>query len=105
MLIINHWDIKEKERNLAREDYKYRSLLEEASWRQKFRELWLKEGERNTGFFFQKMANSHRRRNFVKKIKINEIWFEEEASIRWEVACAYQDFLSDPVAGGQVYRA
>ena len=40
-----HWDDKEKdgfltleeahERNLAREDYKYWSILEEVSWRQK----------------------------------------------------------------------
>ena len=46
---INHWDVKEKdnlltleeteERNLAREDYKYWSLLDEVSWRQKSREL------------------------------------------------------------------
>ena len=37
------------------------------------------------------MANSHRRRNLIKKIKINGIWFEEKATIRG----AYQDFLSD----------
>ena len=42
------------------------------------------------------MANSHRRRTFIKKIKINGIWFEEEATIRREVVGAYKDFLSDP---------
>ena len=87
---INHWDVKEKdnlltleeteERNLAREDYKYWSLMEEVFWRQSPENL----------------ANSHRRRNFIKKIKINGIWFEEEATIRREVAGAYKDFLSDP---------
>ena len=41
------------------------------------------------------MANSHRRRNFIKKIKINGIWFEEETAIRKEVAGAFKDFLSD----------
>ena len=40
------------------------------------------------------MTNSHRRRNFIKKIKINRIWFEEKATIRRELA--YKDFLSDP---------
>ena len=49
------WDNLEKDRELsleeseerakARDDYKRWSLLEEASWRQKSRELWLKEGE------------------------------------------------------------
>ena len=42
------------------------------------------------------MANSHRRRNFIKKIKINGIWFEEEATIRREVVGAYMEFLLDP---------
>ena len=41
------------------------------------------------------MANSHRIRNFIKKIKINGRWFEEEVTIRREVAGAYKDFLSD----------
>ena len=83
---MSFWDLKEKdklltvseaeERLLAREDYKYWSLLEEVSWRQKSRELWLKEGEKNTQFF-HRMANSHRRRNFIKKVRINGCWFEE----------------------------
>ena len=56
---INYWDGQEndrssslkefEERNLARE--RYWSLLEEVSRRKNSRKLWLKEGDRNTGFF------------------------------------------------------
>ena len=77
---MEFWDAKEKisrlsleeleARNEAREDYKKWVLLEEITWRQKSREVWLKEGDRNTGFF-HKMANAHRRRNNVDRIKTN----------------------------------
>ena len=51
-------------------DFKKWALMEEISWRQKSRETWLKEGNKNTGFF-HKMENSNRRRNCLKKIKVN----------------------------------
>ena len=43
--------------------------MEETSWRKKSREIWLKEGDKNTGFF-QRVANSQRRRNSIDKIRI-----------------------------------
>ena len=102
---VTYWDEKENDfllsveeteaRNLAREDYKYWSLLEEVSWRQKSRELWLKEGDKNTSFF-HRMANSHRRRNCIKKVRVNGNWVEDEDSIKREVVASFQCSLSDP---------
>ena len=77
---VDFWDSQEKLRFLSMEELEARKeakgdfekwvLMEEISWRQKSREVWLRKGDRNTGFF-HRMANSHRRRNCLSKIKIN----------------------------------
>ena len=76
------------------EDFKKWALLEEISWRQKYRELWLKEGDKNTGFF-HKLANSHRRRNFFDHICIEGVWVEGEEKVRDGIASSFRGFLSD----------
>ena len=65
------------------------------SWRQKSREVWPKEGDRNIGFF-HKMANARRRRNKMDKIKINGVWFSEENEIKEGVVKAFRSLLSNP---------
>ena len=100
---ISFWDDVEKEKELSleeaekrekdREDYKEWVDLEEVSWRQKSREIWLKEGDENTGFF-HRMANSHRRRNSISSISINGRRLVKEAEVKEGLVGAFQSLLS-----------
>ena len=99
------WDDLEKQRELvleereerimAKEEFKSWAVLEEISWRQKSRELWLKDGDKNTGYF-HKMANAHRRRNCLRKISINGKMIENEAEIKAGLIDAFKNLISAP---------
>lgn len=56
------------------------------------REIWLKEGDKNTKFF-RKMAHVHRRIKFMGKIKVNGVWLNGENKIKEGVAKAYHNFF------------
>ncbi|GLT55575.1 hypothetical protein SLA2020_286860 [Shorea laevis] len=45
-------------------------FMEEVSWRQKSRALWLKEGDNNTKFF-HRLANSNRRHNSIESLVVD----------------------------------
>ena len=99
------WDDLENQRSLslaeaearlvAMEDFKKWSVMEETSWRQKSREIWLKEGDRNTSFF-HKMANSCKRRNNIERIRIKGVWVNGEEEARIGIVNAFKELLSDP---------
>ena len=84
---VEYWDRVEGERSLtveelackkqANEGYAKWVDLEETHWRQASRELWLKAGDRNTGYFHH-MTSAHRRANYMDRIKINEVRLTEE---------------------------
>ena len=81
-------------RREAMEEYKKWVLLEEVTWRQKYREVWLKEGDRNTGFF-HRMTNAHKRRNNMDRIRINGVWHSEESGISEGIVNAFRSLLSN----------
>ena len=100
---ISFWDDLEKEKELsleeaeerekARDDYRKWFEMEEVSWRQKSREIWLKEGDRNIGFF-HRMVNSHRRRNSIRSISINGRRLVKEPKVKEGLVGAFQSLLS-----------
>ena len=68
--------------------------LEESSWRQKSRVLWLKEGDNNTKFF-HKMANSNRRRNHISGLEVDGVFYEDEDEMREQVVHFYESLYRE----------
>ena len=66
-----------------------RDLLEVKS-----RELWLKEGDKNSKFF-HKMANARRRKNFLSSITVDGRKLTEETEMKEGVVNAFQNILSE----------
>ena len=62
--------------------------MEEISWSQKSRQLWLREGDKNTRFF-HKMGNSWKRKNYLQKIKVDGVWLTEEADLKQGISSAF----------------
>ena len=101
---VEFWDLVERDRILsmeenelkkeAKENYKKWVLLEETHWRQLSREIWLREGDRNTGYF-HRMANAKRRNNYLDRIKIDGVCISEEQEMREGIANTYQQMLSE----------
>ena len=99
------WDDMESRRPLSdgerrdrigtMEDFKKWAILEEISWRQKSRELWLKEGDGNTRFFHN-MANSHRKRNNIDRIRIGDQWLTGTDEVKLGIVKAFKELLGDP---------
>ncbi|RVW17754.1 Transposon TX1 uncharacterized 149 kDa protein [Vitis vinifera] len=99
---IQLWDSKERVNPLSfeeaearmrdLEEYKNCVLMEETSWRQKSRETWLKEGDKNTSFF-HKMANARAKRKFLSKVKINGVTLIDEEDIKSRMCRAYRTLL------------
>ena len=83
-----------EEKEKARDDYKKWVEMGEVSWRHKSKEILLKEGDRNTGFF-HRMTNSHKRRNSIMSICINGRKLVKEPEIKASLVDAFPSLLSN----------
>lgn len=68
--------------------------LEEISWRQKSRILFVKEGDNNT-HFFHRVANSHKRTNHIRGIEVDGAFYEDEEEVRSNVVNFYQKLYTE----------
>ncbi|RVX09333.1 hypothetical protein CK203_015351 [Vitis vinifera] len=110
---LEYWDGVESERTLtlaeaeqkktSKDAFHHWVLLEEVHWRQKSRELWLKEGDRNTGYF-HRMANAHRRNNSMDRIMINGELLTEDQAVRDGIVNEFQKLLSEEQGGERILR-
>ena len=69
--------------------------LEEISWRQKSRAMFLKEGDNNTRFF-HRLANSHRRANTMRGVEVDGIIYEADSNIQDQVVGFYKSLYQEP---------
>ena len=101
---VEYWDQVESERRLteeetsikkeAKEGYAKWVNLEEIHWRQLSKELLLRERDRNTGYF-HRMANAHRRRHTMDRIKVSGVWLSDEQEVRTRIVDAFQQLLTE----------
>ena len=85
-----------RHKTLVVEELEKMALLEEISWRQKSRAIWLKEGDKNTKFF-HKLANSHHRYNSISSLLINGEMSTDQNSIADNITHFYTNLYSGEV--------
>ncbi|XP_042940888.1 uncharacterized protein LOC122275743 isoform X2 [Carya illinoinensis] len=89
--------VEVERRTLLGEELERIILMEEISWRQKSRALWLREEDRCTKFF-HRVANSHRRNNNIAMLKIDSTKCREEHAIKVHIVGFYEQLLTEPMS-------
>ncbi|KAF1874954.1 hypothetical protein Lal_00007570 [Lupinus albus] len=67
--------------------------LTDSLLRQKSRCKWLKEGDANTSHFHA-CINNRRRRNQIRGIWINDMWYEEDSALKREVSNYFKNLFT-----------
>jgi hypothetical protein len=70
------------------------TLMENVSWRQKFRNLWLREGDKCTKFF-HKVAKSNRRKNSIDSLLIDGTLSTNRVEIREHIVQFYKKLYTE----------
>ncbi|RVW54091.1 hypothetical protein CK203_080433 [Vitis vinifera] len=102
---LKFWDslercgpLSEEDRNsqrIARDEFSHCAILEEISWRQKSRALWLKEGDSNIKFF-HRMTNARRRENFISSLTIRVVRLSKEEELREGIGSYFKSLFEEP---------
>lgn len=75
-------------------EFEENAKREEVAWRQRSKALWLKEGDRNTKFFYR-TANCHRRYNNIDRLSVDGVCIENPTVIKEEIIKFYQGLYSE----------
>ena len=102
--IINSLDVKEEtsglssveiqQRRDAKEDWAKIILIQEISWRQKSRALWLKVGDRNTKFF-HRVANMQRKFNSLSFVVVDGVQYDALPDMKSAIYNFYKSLFSE----------
>ena len=76
-------------------DIDFLASLEEISWRQKSKALFIKEGDNNTRFF-HRLANSHRRTNQIRGVEVEGALYEDESEVTNPIVDFYRKLYQKP---------
>ena len=68
-------------RTTIKADIKHLASLEEISWRQKSKALFIKEGDNDTRFF-HRLANSYRRTNQTRGVEVEGVLYEDDREVQ-----------------------
>lgn len=93
--VVRYLLVVEKERKLGvTSELEKITLMEEISWQQKSRTLWLKEGDKCTKFF-HKVANSHRRNNAIEILVLEGNGLSRRQNIKDQIVLFYERLLTE----------
>ena len=76
-------------------DIDFLASLEEISYRQKSKALFIKEGDNNTRFF-HRLANSHRRTNQIRGVEVEGALYEDESEVTNPIVDFYRKLYQKP---------
>ncbi|CAI0460218.1 unnamed protein product [Linum tenue] len=87
-------DGEREERAKLEIDLRRDLFLQEICWRQKSREVWVKLGDKNSGYFHQ-MANYRRKVNRVEKLKIEGRNVDDPVDVASGIVRFYQNLFKE----------